>query len=355
MKLSGYLSIIAMALFISMNTLAQKNDTEKTHLPRYYVAHAKESIQGEKWSAAKPYLDEGLKHYPDDPDLNWLMGRYHHHNSDLRNARHYLIRAIQNDGSHVDAKRMMITVEEESQNYSSAIGYCNELLEVIPYEKTLWNRKIELYRKMGNTELADNLLRRLAKVYPDDSLIRRNVDYQYELDYQSKMKEGKLKEASDNLQSLIDNNPRRLQYYIDLINVYKRRGMYDSAIATATAGIAQLGNNQQLVTQKVNLLCAAGRTQEALNFIGELKKKGGGAYLATLQKNVMAEAAQAARLSDPYEMTAKMYDMGIGSDNLDYLLTFLSHAAIMTMPTSIFRKPCARTATAPSYSTSNTN
>lgn len=291
------------------------------HFPHYYVDTVKVLIRTNQWGKAKNLLDEGIKQYPDDPDINWLMGRYYYtHKKDYKNARYHLVHAIQNDNSHVEARHVLINVEDETKNYSSAIGYCNELLEVTPYEKTLWRRKIDLYRKSGNDEMADQLLTRLYEIYPEDTIVRRDVNYQMELGYVDLMRNGNLQAATNQLEKLVNNNPRNAQYYEDLINVYKRRGMYDAAIATATAGITQLGPEEQLVTQKAKLLAGSGRHQEALNFIAEMQHMGNVRYLAGLKNDIMSDAALAARLHDPYEMTARVYETNKSEEALNYLL-----------------------------------
>lgn len=310
----------AFALIIALMHVTDMMAFEE-HFPQYYVDTVKTLIRTSRWDAAKGLLDEGIQQYPDDPDINWLMGRYYYtHKKDYRNARYHLVHALQNDNSHVEARHVLINVEDETKNYSSAIGYCNELLEITPYEKTLWRRKIELYRKQGNDAMADQLLERLYKIYPEDSVVRRDVNYQLELGYVDLMRNGKLQDATAQLEKLVNNNPKNSQYYQDLISIYKRRGMYDAAIATATAGITQIGPDQQLVSQKAKLLAGSGRHQEALNFIAEMQHMGGARSLAGLKNEIMKDAALAARLHDPYEMTARVYATDKSEESLNYLL-----------------------------------
>ncbi|MBQ0103623.1 MAG: hypothetical protein KBS99_05575 [Prevotellaceae bacterium] len=290
------------------------------HFPHYYADTVKVCFQNGKWTIGKKFLNDGLTLYPDEPNLNWLMGKYFYHFKKYVDARHYLIRAIQNDYSNVEAKQLMIKIEDETKNYSSAIAYCNELLEMQPYDKSLWRKKIELYRKQGNNAIADKLLERASSIYPNDQQFQRDIKYQQELTYQDKMRSGQLNDAADELEKLISKNPQYADYYIDLVNVYKRRGMYDNAIATATAGIVQLGAEQDLVTQKVNLLCGRGQYQEALSFIGEMNAMSRAGYLDRLKKQVTLQAADAARLNDPYDMTAKAYGINRSRESLQYLI-----------------------------------
>lgn len=310
-----YIILFFAFLFSASELLAGKKVTEL--LPEHYKEKARTLMVEEKWSEAQKQVEEGLKLYPDDATLNWLLGRCYFVGKDYKKARFYLLRSINEDDSQYDAKRLMISVEEELGNYSSAIGFCNELLEKYPYEKYYWQRKIDLYRVTKNDVVADKLLTRLYEIFPEDSDVVKSVNYQMELKYIELMRNGKLQEATDNLVKLIENRPDQRQYYIDLINVYKRRGMYDKAMEIASSGITRFGSDQEFVTPKVKILSAQGRYQEALNCIAEQKT---GGYLVALKRDVLNEAADAARMNDAYEMAAKKYENTKSSETLTYLL-----------------------------------
>lgn len=95
-----------------------------------------------------------------------------------------MIKAIEDNYNNVNAKQLLVDVEENTQNYSSAICYVNELLEVNPYWRGLWRRKIDLYRKQGNDVEADRLLKRINQIYPNDTILRKDYIYSMELGYQ---------------------------------------------------------------------------------------------------------------------------------------------------------------------------
>ena len=119
-------------------------------LPEDYAKIVQEHFANEEWEEGKTLLEEGLGRYPKVSDLQWLMGKYWHHKKDYDQARYHLIKAIEDNYNNVNAKQLLVDVEENTQNYSSAICYVNELLEVNPYWRGLWRRKIDLYRKQGN-------------------------------------------------------------------------------------------------------------------------------------------------------------------------------------------------------------
>lgn len=153
-------------------------------LPEDYAKIVQEHFANEEWEEGKTLLEEGLGRYPKVSDLQWLMGKYWHHKKDYDQARYHLIKAIEDNYNNVNAKQLLVDVEENTQNYSSAICYVNELLEVNPYWRGLWRRKIDLYRKQGNDVEADRLLKRINQIYPNDTILRKDYIYSMELGYQ---------------------------------------------------------------------------------------------------------------------------------------------------------------------------
>ena len=120
------------------------------HTPLYYDTNVRYLFKQGNWESGKRLLDEGLKRYPTISSLNELAGRYYYHKRAYDDARYYLVISLRDNDHNVEAKQLLINVEEDTHNYSSAICYVNELLEIHPYWKGLWRRKIELYRKQKN-------------------------------------------------------------------------------------------------------------------------------------------------------------------------------------------------------------
>ena len=327
--------LFLLLLMVALPVVAQDKKTNRTpttkytkakaveeltpDMPKWYSEKARKLIKKGAWRSAKTVLDKGVETYSDDPNIRWLLGRYYEHIGDLNKARYNLLKCLDNDHHHINAKKTMVSVEEKSKHYSNALAYCNELLEVVPYEKTIWRKKIELYRLMHNTQMADRILARMQGIFPGDPLIEKDVNYQKELSYLRNIKEGSLVTASQELEDLIYARPRQEPYYQDLVLVYKRRGMYDKAINTCDAALAQFGNGKTFfIDQKVSMLCGQGRHQEALAFLLELKKTN--SHAAQLYQSVADDILSLARANDPYESTAKQYEKKHSSDDLNYLL-----------------------------------
>ena len=211
--------LTSLVVFLMMTLTAMAQD--KIHKASYYVSRAEAFINSNSWTAAKREINNGLEEWPDDADLRYLNGRYYYMTGHLNEARYNLVRAIQTDDQHYKAKRVMVDVEDASKHYSSAICYINELLEFQPYDRDLWRRKISLYRKIHNNVEADAALERLARIYPNDSIVRNDLTKLHRRSIDKLMKKSTSAEQTAlELEKWLEMDPDNLSYYIELIGIY---------------------------------------------------------------------------------------------------------------------------------------
>ena len=292
---------------------AQKRD--ERHTSRYYASRAEDYESANAWEAAKREIDQGLEYYPDDPDLRYLNGRYYYYaQRDLPKARYNLIKAIQESDHHWGARRVLIDVEDDSKHYSSAICYINELLEQQPYDRDLWRRKIALFNKMGNRVEADAALERLSRIYPNDTIIRNDLAMRTRQNWNKRLSSSTLAERANNLETWINNDPNNLDYYIELSDIYIKMGDFDKSLNTAKRGLGVFPGNSKLVQRSANLMSEQGLYTRALMFLRENRVSG------TVYENMMREAANDARLRDPYDITGRLYATTGDRDALTYML-----------------------------------
>ncbi len=306
------LPVLLLVLLPLCPTLAAK------HLAPHYVERAESCIKAKDWDQCRQLLDEGLRLYPNNPELRYVMGRYCYLRGDEQQARYNLIRAVQLNDQHFKSKRLLLDLEERSGNLSSAICYVNELLEFVPYDRNLWRRKISLYRKQGNDEEADAMLRRLARIFPNDATVRQELKARHEELYESNLYRDRYRDATYELEALIKDSPRNIELYIKLANLYSRMGEKQRAIETCNAGLHFVSGHQPLIRLKVGLLCELSRFSEALTFLQPYL--GSQSSLRPLYDDVLAQAAQTARQYDAYELNARLYETQGEPDVLMYLI-----------------------------------
>ena len=279
-----------------------------------YVRRAEAYVSSNAWNSAKREIDEGLEIIPDDSDLRYLNGYYYFVIGDMNEARYNLVRSIQGNDDQVKAKRLLVDVEDNLQHYSSAICYINELLEIQPYDRDLWRRKIAFYRKLNNDVEADAALERLLHIFPNDTLVvsdvrRRDIETRDNI-----LRNSSLTEASNNLERWIDTDPKVRDYYFELISTYVKMGEYDKALGAANRGLEQFPNDQELVNKVVGLMMDLGRYSQAYSFVRSNKGSD------RTYRNLLREIASDARLRDPYEANGRLYLATQDRDALNYLI-----------------------------------
>ena len=284
------------------------------HLANYYVQRAESYMQTRSWQELKHEVDEGLSHYPDDPDLRYLNGNYFYTAHNLHEARYNLVRATQNNDEHFKAKRLLVDVEDELGHYSSAICYINELLEFQPYDRDLWRRKIGLYRRIGNQVEADAALERLAHIYPNDTVVREELRNQHRQNWNTVLKKSNLREAAEDLERWIDLDPHNIYYYIELISIQERLGEYERALGTVNRGLHEFPSDSQLMHKALGIMTGMGLFTQALAFA---KQHGGSGQVYT---SLLHEVADDARLHDAYEVNGKLYALTHDAETLTYLI-----------------------------------
>lgn len=290
--------------------------------PEQYAKTIQDHFANDEWEEGKSLLEESLDKYPKVSDLQWLMGKYWHHEKNYDQSRYHLIKAIEDNYNNVNAKHLLVDVEETTHNYSSAICYVNELLEVNPYWRGLWRRKITLYRKQGNDIEADRLLKRINQIYPNDTILRKDYIYSMEQGYQQLKKNGNRKEAINTLTELIKTTPKNEPYYLDLINLCLQEGNQEAALGWSANALIEIPGSTALINKKVGILGELARYPEALAFMRDQMRKNNSPALRQLYNALLLEAAQAERQRDPYVLYGMAYESGgKNKEALDYLLS----------------------------------
>lgn len=315
---SSFARKATMVMLFSMAgifTAGSKNEVKKQENPRFYAARAEAFQENGTWEASKREIDEGLEYYPADPDLRYLNGRYYYYaQGDLNQARYNLIKAIQENDQHYQAKRVLVDVEDDSKHYSSSICYINELLEFQPYDRDLWRRKIALYNKIGQRQEADEALQRLARIYPNDSLVRRDLANRNRENWNQRLQKSSLNDAAVDLESWLNIDPTNLDYYNELINIYYRMGQTERAIGTANRGLEYFKGNQELIRKAASMMAEMGNYTRALSFLRANKSMG------PFYNQILREAVSDNRMHDPYESSGRLYATTKDAEALTYLI-----------------------------------
>lgn len=288
--------------------------------PAQYVDQVTNFFSQHRWAKGKELLDEGLELYPNDANLQYLAGRYWWNGKNYDRARYHLVKACQINYHYVDAKSLLVNVEEISGNYSSAICYVNELLEVNPYWKGLWLRKVDLYKKLGNFEEANILLKRLSQIYPNDVSINNDYFDVLETTYQQARVSGDLNAAEESLREIVRLHPNDAEAQLAYANILIRKGRMNDALDILSAAMNTNPGNAPLVKKATDILMEGGRTTAALTLVRSQMGGHPSPELTRLYEQLLEETARIESSADPYVLYARTYNANHSPDALQYLL-----------------------------------
>lgn len=309
--------LCVLMYFLSPSLSAEAIDK---YTPVYYEQTVRQYYKASDWETGKKLLDEGIKLYPEESNLNELMGQYFLNKQDMGKARFFLVRALQNNVANNRARRMLVKVERETKNYSSAICYINELLEGSPYERELWVDKMELYKKQGNKAEVERMLQRLIQLFPEDKEIQRIIYGNMEEFYLHARNRNDRHKAIEQLKRLIAIYPSNKDYYIWIINSLHTEGRYEEALSYAEQGINQTTNNTELARKKIGLLGELHRNVQAKDFLRDYLKRHPGSSLQSLMSDIEKEIAYDALNYDAYIQFGKIYEKSKDPEALQFLL-----------------------------------
>lgn len=285
----------------------------------YYDMNVREHFKKNEWAQGKKLLDEAWENFGSMSIMNELMGQYYYHFKKYDKARFYLIRSLRDDDSNTHSRELIEKVEEETGNYSSAICYINELLDRNPYSRGLWRKKIELYRKTGNDEEANRLLKRLRQIYPNDDVVKKDLAYLSEQRLARQKASHNVVGMVESLQELVKAYPNNAEYYMQLTNVLLQAGRTSEALAASSQG-ARATKSAALMRKHAGILAEQGNHVEAINYLKDCQRTFGATSLGADINAMEKDAAETSQINDPYTSMARVYAKQHDSEALNYLL-----------------------------------
>ena len=292
----------------------------KKMLPGEYEDQVTALFAQHRWAKGKELLDEGLELYPNQPNLQYLCGRYWWNAKNYNKARYHLVKACTLNYNHTEAKTLLVNVEEITGNYSSAICYVNELLEVNPYWKGLWLRKVDLYKKQGNFDEANAILTRLTQIYPNDASISADRYEILETNYQQARRAGDLAAAEQALEQMVKLNPYDADYQLAYANILIQNGHLNDALDNLTAALNYSPGNVPLIRKTTDILMETGRNMGALALVRSQMARYPSSELTALYNRLLEVSARMENEADVYHLYTRVYAQNHSMESLQYLL-----------------------------------
>ena len=324
MKLFGKLTFSRICCAVTVLLMlygTAANAIEKPVLPVQYADQVTSLFAQHHWTKGKELLDEGLTKWPNDANLNYLAGKYWFNLKDYDKARYHLVKAVQERYNHVEAKQLLVQLEEITGNYSSAICYTNELLEVNPFSKTLWIRKVDLYKKLGNFEEANSLLKRLNVVYANDAYVSNEYFSVLENVLVQARRNGDVVQQEETLSELVRLNPTDVDYQLQYANVLIRQGRMNDALDNLQGALEANPGNVDIVRKTTGLMMETGNSSGAMAVARlQMNTHPDKPELREWYNTLMLSSAEVEKEADAYVLYGRVYERKKDKDALHYLL-----------------------------------
>jgi len=315
MRISKFKFIFIVMVFAQINLYSQIYDSSDL-----YFEEAKKNVAENNFAKAAKMSWRGLQISPNDLDLKIILGRSNLQLGKYDTARYVLKQVYDRRRKDTDVLKYLVNVEETTKRYSDAICFVNELLEITPYSRGWWLKKINIYKEMGNFEEAERSLKRLYQIYPNDSEIGKAYNNVMIGDGSKAIKNKKYDEANQIYKTIIDNNPSNLDAYIGIINNELSKGSNENALQYTNRALMELPDDKSLVEKKIGLLTDMGRHAEAIKYINTLTRS---KFPEIFSKNLpylMQESAGYNEYNDPYIINRKLAELNGNSESVDYVI-----------------------------------
>lgn len=288
-----------------------------------YFEEAKKDIAEQNFSRAARLSLRGLKLSPNDLDLKTLLGKANMQLGRYDTARWVLKEVYDKRKKDPDVLAYLVTIEQTTKRYSDAICFVNELLEIAPYSRVWWKRKINIYNEMGNFQEAERALKRLYQIYPEDTEIKNDYNYIMLGDGVDAVKNKKYDVANNVYKTVIDNDPTNRQAYLGIVRNELLKGNPEEALKITNRALEELPQDRELIEKKIGILEKLGRHEDAIRYITSdvnvSKEKFPEIHDETLPF-LMQESARYNENRDPYELNKKLSEINGNSEALDYVI-----------------------------------
>ncbi|WP_146104874.1 tetratricopeptide repeat protein [Polaribacter gangjinensis] len=315
MKINKLICIFIVMILSQLNIYSQIYDSSDL-----YFEEAKKNIAENNFAKAAKMSWRGLQISPNDLDLKILLGRSNLQLGKYDTARYVLKQVYERRRKDIDVLQYLVNLEETTKRYSDAICFVNELLEITPYSRGWWLKKINIYKEMGNFQEAERALKRLYQIYPNDTEIGRAYNDVMIGDGYEAIRNKKYDEANQIYKTIIDNNPSNKEAYQGIIANEMMKGSKENALQFTERALLELKDDLSLVEKKIGLLVELGRHGEAITYIRSLDRaKFPTVYSKTLPY-VMQETAVFSQYNDSYTVYKKIAEEGGGGEAMDIVI-----------------------------------
>ena len=317
MKTNKLFYIFVLFALSQLNTYSQVFDSSDL-----YFEEARADIRAQNFTKAAKMSWRGLQLAPEDLDLKAVLGKANLELGRYDTARYVLKQVYLKRRKDPEILQYLVKIEHTTKRYSDAICFVNELLEITPYSRGWWMRKIVIYEEMGNYEEAERALERLYQLYPNDTEIKNQFNYIKLRDANTALEGKNYNKSNEIYKTIIDNTPDNKDAYLGIIRNELAKGNPEAALQYTNRSLLELPGDRVLIEKKIGLLETLGRHAEAISFINSKnvpKDKFPDIHSRTLPY-LMQQTASFNEYNDSYEVNKRLVELNGNSESQDYVI-----------------------------------
>jgi len=274
-----------------------------------YLKEAKQDLKDQNFSKAAKMSWRGLQDSPEDLDLKTILGKAYLELGKYDTARYVLKQVYLKRTKNIDILQYLVNIEQTTKRYSDAICFVNELIEISPYSKGWWIKKITLYKEMGNFEEAERSLKRLYQLYPNDTEIKDQYNYIRLGDASKAIKNKNYDDANEIYKKIIEQNPKNKEAYLGIVRNEFLKGNPETALQYTNRALLEIPEDKELVNKKIGLLQDMGKHAQAIAYINTLDKKKFKETYTKILPYLMQESAIYSDANNAYEINKKLVEL----------------------------------------------
>ena len=245
MKTNKLFYIFVLFALSQLNTYSQVFDSSDL-----YFEEARADIRAQNFTKAAKMSWRGLQLAPEDLDLKAVLGKANLELGRYDTARYVLKQVYLKRRKDPEILQYLVKIEHTTKRYSDAICFVNELLEITPYSRGWWMRKIVIYEEMGNYEEAERALERLYQLYPNDTEIKNQFNYIKLRDANTALEGKNYNKSNEIYKTIIDNTPDNKDAYLGIIRNELAKGNPEAALQYTNRSLLELPGDRVLIEKK---------------------------------------------------------------------------------------------------------
>jgi len=314
-----YTLLLFSLLFLLMSGKLFSQISKKYKSPKEFFKEAKQADAKGDFRKSADISIQGLKQHPYYIDLKQQLGKSYLNLKKMDSARYYLKIVADQEPNNVAVRHYLVNLEFTTKRYSSAICYVNELLEKTPYWKSLWFKKILIYKEMGNHQEVIRATKRLRQIFPNDTLVQKyyknimlNVDTK-------NIKKKDFEEERNTYLDILKAAPNK-KTFLSLIKLEINEGKHLEALEYIEKALLYFPKDIALIKKKVSLLTDSFRYDAALSYLKLNKKVLPKNYYRRTERYLTLLAARYYENTDPYILHQKSYNLNRNFESFNFLL-----------------------------------